>query len=136
MFNTTPAMGVVLNTCGSESVSKDLSTLSTWTAWVGSMRRSRGAGTCASHRRACPWPDGPSSVARAAGHGWVRADRGLNVTAVAERRRPHFVGVWLSEEGRKVLDEYVSASGVSRSEIMRRMMAYAVWKQMPKEWKP
>ena len=54
---------------------------------------------------------------------------------MVQRKRPNFLGVWLSDSAKAAIDEHMTATGASRSEIVRRMLAYAVWK-MPKGWKP
>lgn len=54
---------------------------------------------------------------------------------MATRKRPHFLGVWLSDSAKKAIEEHMEAGEVDRSEAVRRMLAYATWK-MPKGWKP
>lgn len=54
---------------------------------------------------------------------------------VSPRKRPSFVGVWLAESGERVIVERAEAEQVSKSEMVRRMLAYAATK-MPKGWKP
>lgn len=54
---------------------------------------------------------------------------------MAKRKRPNFLGVWLSDSAKTAIDEHMAAAQVDRSEMVRRMLAYAVWK-MPKGWKP
>jgi hypothetical protein len=46
-----------------------------------------------------------------------------------------FLGVWLSEAGRDAIAEQAKAAGVSKSEVVRRMLAFAA-RKMPKGWKP
>jgi hypothetical protein len=53
----------------------------------------------------------------------------------AVRKRPNFMGVWLSDNGARTVTERAEAEKVSKSEMLRRMIAYAVWK-MPRGWKP
>lgn len=53
----------------------------------------------------------------------------------SRRRRPKFVGVWLSEAGYAEVDKRAKAEPTSVSEMVRRMLAYAS-QRMPKEWKP
>lgn len=45
------------------------------------------------------------------------------------------VSVKVSQTGLTAIDERAEEEDRSRSEIMRRMLAYATWK-MPKGWKP
>jgi len=54
---------------------------------------------------------------------------------MVNRTRPHFLGVWLSAGAKAAIEAEVKHTGASRSEVVRRMLAYAVWK-MPKGWKP
>lgn len=54
---------------------------------------------------------------------------------MANRRRPRFVGVWLSETSAARIAQRAERENVSKSEMLRRMLAYAEWK-MPKGWKP
>lgn len=54
---------------------------------------------------------------------------------MAKRKRPNFLGVWLSDSAKAAIDAHMKAAEASRSEVVRRMLAYAVWK-MPKGWKP
>lgn len=54
---------------------------------------------------------------------------------MANRKRPRFVGVWLSESGAARITERAEVEKVSKSEMLRRMLAYAALK-MPKGWKP
>jgi hypothetical protein len=49
------------------------------------------------------------------------------------RKRPNFLGVWLSDSAQAAIEKHREDANVSRSEIVRRMLAYAVWK-MPKGW--
>jgi hypothetical protein len=58
-----------------------------------------------------------------------------SVKHMANRKRPNFLGVWLSDAARAAVEEHREHAQVSRSEVVRRMLAYAVWK-MPKGWKP
>lgn len=51
------------------------------------------------------------------------------------RRRPCFVGVWLSESGAAQIAERAELEKLDKSETLRRMLAYAIWK-MPRGWKP
>jgi hypothetical protein len=51
------------------------------------------------------------------------------------RLRPHFLGVWLSDTAKAAIDKQAADLAASRSEVVRRMLAYAVWK-MPKGWRP
>lgn len=53
------------------------------------------------------------------------------------RKRPNFLGVWLSDSAEVAITKRQEEAGadVSRSEVVRRMLAYAAWK-MPKGWKP
>jgi hypothetical protein len=57
------------------------------------------------------------------------------VVTTANRKRPRFVGAWLSESGFEAVDVRAKTEGVSRSDMLRRMLAYAAWK-MPKGWRP
>jgi len=50
------------------------------------------------------------------------------------RRRPYFVGLWLTQAGSAALETRAKDEGLSRSELMRRMLAYA--QRMPKGWRP
>lgn len=54
---------------------------------------------------------------------------------MTKRKRPHFLGVWLSASAKDAIDAEAKAGNTSRSETVRRMLAYAVWK-MPKGWRP
>ena len=54
---------------------------------------------------------------------------------MAVRKRPRFVGVWLSEAGATAIEKRAEAEQTSKSEMLRRMLAYAITK-MPKEWRP
>lgn len=54
---------------------------------------------------------------------------------MANRKRPHFLGVWLSDAAKAAIDAEMKTAGATRSEVVRHMLAYAVWK-MPKGWKP
>lgn len=45
------------------------------------------------------------------------------------------IAVRVSEAGLRAIDERAEEEDRTRSEIVRRMLAYAVWK-MPKGWKP
>ena len=54
---------------------------------------------------------------------------------MANRKRPHFVGLWLSDIGKAAIDAEIKATGMSRSEVVRRMLAYAS-RKMPRGWKP
>lgn len=49
-------------------------------------------------------------------------------------RRP-LVALRLAASGLQAIDQCAAEAGVTRSEMMRRMLAYATWK-MPKDWKP
>lgn len=53
---------------------------------------------------------------------------------MANRRRPYFVGLWLSQAGNTALDRRARDEDLTRSELMRRMLAYA--QRMPKGWRP
>lgn len=64
--------------------------------------------------------------------GWTVSGIG---STVVNRRRPSFVGVWLSESGAAQIAERAELEKVDKSEMLRRMLAYAIWK-MPKGWKP
>lgn len=46
-----------------------------------------------------------------------------------------FLGIWLSDAGQAALAEQAKAAGVSKSEFMRRLIAYAA-QEMPKRWSP
>lgn len=54
---------------------------------------------------------------------------------MANRKRPRFVGVWLSETGAQAIEQRVEAEHTTKSEMLRRMLAYATTR-MPKGWKP
>jgi hypothetical protein len=54
---------------------------------------------------------------------------------MANRTRPNFVGVWLTDEGERAIKDRAEAEQVDKSEMIRRLLAYAMWK-MPKGWKP
>jgi hypothetical protein len=41
------------------------------------------------------------------------------------RRRPHFVGVWLTGRGFASIETRRQAAGLSRSDMLRAMLAYA-----------
>jgi hypothetical protein len=43
--------------------------------------------------------------------------------------------VWLSENGHREIVERAESQRVTKSEMVRRMLAYAV-RKMPKGWKP
>jgi len=45
------------------------------------------------------------------------------------------VGVWLSEPGARAVTDRAESEKTSKSEMVRRMLAYATLK-MPKGWKP
>jgi hypothetical protein len=62
-------------------------------------------------------------------------DHSLVLNTVANRSRSNFLGVWLSDSAKAAIDAEIKATGANRSEVVRRMLAYAVWK-MPKGWKP
>lgn len=49
-------------------------------------------------------------------------------------RRP-LIAIRISDEGREHIDKMAKEAGVNRSEMIRRMLAYAAAK-MPKAWKP
>lgn len=51
------------------------------------------------------------------------------------RKRPNFVGVWLGDVGKNNLDSLAQREGLSKSEALRLMLAYAT-RQMPKGWRP
>lgn len=53
----------------------------------------------------------------------------------ANRRRPHYIGVWLTEPGARAIKDRAEAETTSTSELIRQMLAYAILK-MPKGWKP
>lgn len=55
--------------------------------------------------------------------------------SMANRKRPRFVGVWLSEPGARAIEQRVEAEQTTKSDMLRRMLAYATSK-MPKGWKP
>ena len=54
---------------------------------------------------------------------------------MANRSRPRFVGVWLSESHADRIALFAEREKVTKSEMLRRMLAYATLK-MPKGWKP
>lgn len=62
-------------------------------------------------------------------------DRTPSVKHIPARKRPHFLGVWLSDSAKQTIDEQATKLRTSRSEVVRRMLAYAVWK-MPPGWRP
>lgn len=49
-------------------------------------------------------------------------------------RRP-LIAIRISEEGRAHIDKRAAEEGINRSEMIRRLLAYAASK-MPKGWKP
>lgn len=53
----------------------------------------------------------------------------------ANRKRPRFVGAWLSEAGFAAVDSRAKDEKASRSDMVRRMLAYAAWR-MPRGWRP
>lgn len=55
--------------------------------------------------------------------------------STANRKRPHFVGVWLTERGARAVADRAESEKTSKSEMVRRMLAYATLK-MPAGWKP
>lgn len=63
------------------------------------------------------------------------ADQTPGVKHGPNRKRPHFLGVWLSDTAREAIDKQAEDLATSSSEVVRRMLAYAVWK-MPPGWEP
>lgn len=57
------------------------------------------------------------------------------LNTVVKRKRPNFFGVWLSDAAKDIIDKRAECAEVDRSEMLRRMLAYAA-RNMPKEWKP
>lgn len=57
------------------------------------------------------------------------------LNTVANRKRSNFMGVWLSDNGARSVTVRAEDEKVSKSEMLRRMIAYAVWK-MPRGWHP
>jgi len=58
-----------------------------------------------------------------------------DVYVTKEREARVTVAVRISEAGLRAIDERADEEDRTRSEIIRRMLAYATWK-MPKGWKP
>ena len=53
---------------------------------------------------------------------------------MATRKRPRFVGVWLSEDGYAALQKRAEDENTSLSALLRRILAYA--RNMPVGWRP
>lgn len=51
------------------------------------------------------------------------------------RKRTHFVGLWFDDAEHGEIVARAEAANVGKSEMIRRMLAYAALK-MPKGWKP
>ena len=54
---------------------------------------------------------------------------------MTNRKRPRFVGVWLSDVGLDSVDEKAKTESMSRSSMLRLMIAFAI-RRMPKGWRP
>lgn len=50
-------------------------------------------------------------------------------------RREKLIALRIGSGGLDRVDQAAKDAGVSRSEMIRRMLAYSMWK-MPKDWKP
>lgn len=54
---------------------------------------------------------------------------------VANRKRSNFMGVWLSDAGARAVEVRAEEEQTSKSEMLRRMLAFAV-ARMPRGWRP
>lgn len=54
---------------------------------------------------------------------------------MANRKRPHFLGVWIAPAAKQLIDSEAERRGLTRSEVVRAMLAYAA-RHMPKGWTP
>ena len=54
---------------------------------------------------------------------------------MANRKRPHFVGLWLSEAGLASVEDVAERESLGKSDVLRLLLAYAV-RRMPKGWRP
>ena len=52
---------------------------------------------------------------------------------MANRKRPHFVGVWLAEAGLGELDRYAAAEERTRSDMIRVLLIEAISARRRKE---
>jgi hypothetical protein len=60
---------------------------------------------------------------------------GLVFNTMAGRRRKNFIGVWIGDGGVRAVDDRARSEHVTRSEVVRRMLAFAA-QRMPSGWQP